>query len=112
MTLEAPMNGYQLTFFTRQDHRIHGNSVAHWLVEQARAMGIRGATLVSANEGFGHHGRLHSAHFFELAEQPLEVIMAVTTEEADRLFALLSSEKIRLFYSKTPVEFGTTGEGG
>ena len=105
------MNGYQLTFFTQQDHRIHGKSIAHWLVEQARDMGIGGATLVSASEGFGHHGRLHSTHFFELAEQPLEVIMAVTTEEADRLFAMLKAEKVKLFYSKSPVEFGTTGEG-
>jgi uncharacterized protein len=104
------MNGYQLNFFTSQNHRVHGQSVAHWLVEQARAMGIRGATLVSGNEGFGHHGRIHSAHFFELAEQPLEVIMAVTAEEADRLFAMLKSERLKLFYSKTPVEFGTTGE--
>jgi PII-like signaling protein len=110
MEREDCMNGYQLTFFTSQDHRIHGTSVAHWLVEKARGMGIRGATLLSASEGFGHHGRLHSAHFFELADQPLEVIMAVTTEEAARLFAMLDSEGVKLFYSRTPVEFGITGE--
>ena len=54
--------------------------------------------------------RIHSVHFIELSDQPLEVVMAVTAEEADRLFARLKSEKIRIFYSKTPVEFGTTGE--
>ena len=104
------MHGYQLTFFTQQDHRHHGKSLAHWLVQEARAMGIGGATLLAASEGFGHHRRIHSVHFIELTDQPLEVVMAVTAEEADRLFARLKAEKVRIFYSKTPVEFGTTGE--
>ena len=104
------MQGYQLTFFTQQDHRHRGKSLAHWLVEEARAMGIGGATLVAASEGFGHDRRIHSTFFIELTDQPLEVVMAVTAEEADRLFAKLESEKIRIFYTKTPIEFGTTGQ--
>ena len=87
------MQGYQLTFFTQQDHQHRGKPLAHWLVEEARAIGIGGATLVPASEGFGHHRRFHSVHFIELADQPLEVIMAVTAEEADRLFARLQSRK-------------------
>ena len=102
------MQGYQLTFFTQQDQKHHGKSLGHWLIEEARAMGIGGATLLAASEGFGHHRRLHSAHFIELSDQPLEVVLAVTAAEADQLFALLRAEKIRLFYCKTPVEFGTT----
>jgi len=35
--------------------------------------------------------------------------MAVTAEEAERFFAKLEAEKIKVFYSKTPVEFGTIG---
>jgi PII-like signaling protein len=104
------MQGYQLTFFTQQDHRHHGKSLAHWLVEEACTMGIGGATLVAASEGFGHHRRIHSAFFIELTDQPLEVVMAVTAEEADRLFAKLKAEQVKLFYTKTPVEFGATGE--
>jgi hypothetical protein len=65
---------------------------------------------LAASEGFGHHRRIHSVHFIELTDQPLEVMMAVTAEEADRLFARLKVEKIKIFYFKTPVEFGTTGE--
>jgi PII-like signaling protein len=103
------MQGYQLTFFTQQDHRHRGQSLAHWLVEEARAMGIGGATVIAASEGFGHHRRIHSAFFIELTDQPLEVVMAVTTEEVDRLFAKLKAEQVKLFYTKTPVEFGTTG---
>jgi len=104
-----PVTGFQLTFFTQRDRRHHGKSLAEWLLEEARAMGIGGATLIAANEGFGHHRHLHHARLIHFTDQPVEVVMAVTAEEADRLFAKLKAEKIEVFYSRTPVEFGTTG---
>ena len=104
-----PMVGFQLTFFTQQDHRHRGKPLGQWLLEEARAMGIGGATLIAASEGFGHHRHLHQMHLLSFADQPLEVVMAVTPEEADRIFARLNAEKIKIFYSKTPVEFGTLG---
>ena len=66
------MHGIQLRFFTLQDTLREGKPLAHWLMELARSMGIRGATSIAANEGFGHHRRFHSAHFFELADQCVE----------------------------------------
>ena len=104
------MNGYQITFFTQQDRRHHGKPLADWLVRLAKEMDLHGATLIPASEGFGFHGRIHSAHFFELADQPIEIVMAVTAEESKRLFERLHSEGVKLFYVKTPVEFGTLGE--
>lgn len=106
------MNGYQITFFTQQDHKHHGKPLAGWLVHLAREIGLRGATLIAGSEGFGHHHRLHSAHFFELADQPQEVLMAVTEDEAFRLFERLQAEDVHVFYVKTAVEFGTIGNGG
>ena len=105
------MQGFQLTFFTQQNLRHGGQTLAHWLVEEARALGIGGATLVAASEAFGHHRRIHSSHFVELADQPMEVVMAVSADEADRLFARLATAKVKLFYTKTPIVFGMTGEG-
>jgi PII-like signaling protein len=104
------MNGYQITFFTQQDKRHHGKPLADWLLHLAQEMGLRGATLIPGGESFGHHGRIHSAHFFELADQPLEVLIAVSAEEAERLFERLRTEGVHLFYVKTPVEFGALGE--
>ena len=103
------MNGYQITFFTQQDHRHKGKPMGDWLVHLAQELGLRGATLMAAGEGFGHHGRIHSAHFFELADQPLEVVMALSAQEADRLFERLNAEGVHLFYVKMAVEFGTLG---
>jgi len=104
------MQGYQLTFFTQQN-RQHGDSLlAGWLVEEAKILGIRGATLITATEGFGHDGRFHSAEFFDLADQPLQVVMAVSAEEMRLLFARLEDEDVRVFYTKAPIEFGMTGK--
>jgi PII-like signaling protein len=75
-------------------------------------MDLPGAMLIAGSEGYGHHRRVHSAHFFELADQPQEIQMAVSSEDADRLFARLKAEGVHLFYVKTPVEFGTLGEPG
>ncbi|WP_136415928.1 DUF190 domain-containing protein [Herbaspirillum sp. ST 5-3] len=103
------MKGYQLEFFTEQNKR-HGHAALYqWLIETARAQGIRGATVFMGAIGFGHHRRFHAAHFFELADQPVEVTMVVSEEEADRLFASLESEGVHLFYVKLPVEFGEIG---
>ena len=104
------MKGFQITFFTQQDHRHHHKPLAEWLLFTARELGVRGATIFSGSEGFGHHRRIHSAHFFELADQPQEVVMAVSEEEAERLFDFLKKERVHLFYIKTQVEFGTLGE--
>ena len=104
------MNGYQITFFTQQDRKHAGKPLSEWLIQLARQLGLRGATLLAAAEGFGHSGRMHSAHFFELTDQPQEVVMMVTEEQASALFARLQAEKVALFYAKTPVEFGVIGE--
>jgi PII-like signaling protein len=98
-----------LTFFTQQDRRHAGKPLAEWLVAQAGELGLRGATLIPASEGLGHDHRVHSARFFELADQPVSVVMAVNAEECDRLFARLQAEGVRLFYVKSAVEFGTLG---
>lgn len=104
------MQGFQLTFFTQQDRR-HGNlPLGEWLIQEARKLGVAGATLIAATEGFGHDRKLHSAHFFELADQPLEITLAISEADALRLFEKLREEKINIFYVKTPIEFGMTGD--
>ncbi len=104
------MKGYQLTFFTQQDRKHNHVPLGEWLVQTAQNLGIGGATLIAATEGFGHDRKLHSAHFFELTDLPIEVMMVVNEQEAERMFSHLKQEGINVFYVKTPVEFGMTGE--
>jgi uncharacterized protein len=104
------MRGFQITFFTQQDRRQEGKPLGEWLIQLAKRLGLRGATMLSAAEGFGASGRLHSARFFELGDQPIEVLVTVTEEQAERLFEHLRHDGVRLFYVKTAVEYGRIGE--
>lgn len=36
---------------------------------------------------------------------------AVTEEECDGLFAEINEAKLEIFYTKSPIEFGVTGQG-
>jgi PII-like signaling protein len=105
------MQGCQLTFYTQQDRKHEHRPLGEWLLDEARRLDISGATLSAAVEGYGHHGHLHSARFFDLADQPLQVTMAVDDESAARLLARLKEAGVNVFYVKAPIEFGMTGEG-
>lgn len=104
------MNGLLVIFFTQQNRRYHGKMLGDWIVDLAKELGLRGATLATGIEGFGHTGHLHSSHFFELADQPTEIRLAITEEECVRLFERLEVEDISLFYIKAPIELGTVGK--
>lgn len=104
------MQGYQLVFFTQQD-RMHGHlPLAQWLLAEAKALGIRGATLNGAIQGLGHDGMVHAINFFDLSDQPVQVTLVVSAEEVERMFARLGEEQVHVFYMKVPVEFGALGE--
>ncbi|BAN48950.1 DUF190 domain-containing protein [Metapseudomonas resinovorans] len=103
------MKGYQLTLYTQQNRRHQGRMLADWIVGVAMEMGLRGATLVSGIEGFGHTGQLHSRHFFEMADQPMLILLALTEAECDALLKRLEEEGVTLFYVRVPAEFGLLG---
>ncbi|VCU69967.1 hypothetical protein PIGHUM_02033 [Pigmentiphaga humi] len=102
------MDGYQLALFTQQDRKHAGRPLGHWLLEFAKARGALGATLVSGAESFGSNGRLHSAHFFELGDQPVQVLVTADTQTCEQLLQGLAQEGVDVFYVKTAVQFGRT----
>jgi PII-like signaling protein len=104
------MEGYLLTLFTQRSREHGETSLADWIVAEAKELGVSGATLQAATEGFGHDGRSHSAGFFDLEDQPVQVVMAVSPDECERLFARFRDEGVRVFYTKARVEFGFSGE--
>src|SRR6266700_960964 len=106
-TKGVSMNGSFLRFYVHEDHRYHGHLVWEWLLEQANKLGIRGGSAFRAMAGFGRHHMLREERFFELGgTQSVEVEFLVTTEEAQRLMALIHAEKLRLFYARIPARFG------
>ena len=104
------MNGYQINFYTLQNRKHQDQPIAEWLLEKAQVMGIRGATVIHGDESFGSDRRIHATRFFEQAEQPVIVVMVVTETESSTLFDLIQTSGIKIFYTKTPVEFGVIGD--
>jgi PII-like signaling protein len=105
------VNGYQLSFFMQQSRSHKGKALHQWLLDLAQSMQIRGATLIAAQEGLGNKHRVHSARFFELADQPIEITMVVSESECEAILQALQAEPdLRLFYSKVPVQFGVIGQ--
>jgi PII-like signaling protein len=104
------MNGIFLRFYVLENRRHRHVLLYEWLLEQAKAMGIRGGSAFRAIAGFGRHGNLHEQHFFELAgELTVEVEFVVTEEQARRLLDLVAAEKVHVFYAKVAAEFGALG---
>lgn len=104
------MKGICLTFFVQENNKVHELLAYEWLLEKAQKLGIPGGSAVRALAGFGRHGRIHEDSFFELTgDLPVVVEFFVTEEHAARLLAEVEAEKLALFYSKMPAEFGLTG---
>lgn len=103
------MRGYQLTFFTQQD-RLHGRiPLAQWLIEEAARLGLRGATLNGALGGLGHDGVMHAVNLFDLSDQPIQVTLIVSEEEASNFIQYLEKEQVHVFYVRIAAEFGSLG---
>jgi PII-like signaling protein len=99
-----------LRFYVHESRRHHHVLLYDWLLEQAKQLGIRGGSAFRAIAGFGRHGILHEEHFFELAgDVAVEVELAVTDAEADRMIARIREEGINVFYMRIPVEFDSIG---
>lgn len=105
------MQGVYLRFYVQETARHRGKLTYEWLLEQARALGIAGGSAFRAIAGYGRHGQLHEEHFFELAgNMPVQVSFAVRPADAERLLEYLASERLELFYLRSPVEIGVTGK--
>lgn len=103
--------GIRLQFYFPERERRHGKLLYEWLLNAARDQGIKGGSVFRAIAGFGRHGTVHYDSFFELAGTlPIEVRIVTTPELADKLLAFLAAEGESLFYVRSEVEYGWTGD--
>jgi PII-like signaling protein len=103
------MNGVHLRFYTIETASIHHKHVPLWLLEQAKKMQIPGGSMFRAMAGYGRHGRLHEAQFFELAEDPVLVEFILSEQQAEDFLAFIAKEGLHLFYAKLPAAYGFVG---
>ena len=101
------MKGTLLRFYVHESRKHQHIALHEWLLDRAKALGIRGGSAFRAIAGFGRHGVLHEEHFFELAaDLTVEVEFVVTDDEAEQLLALLGRERVGIVYARMPAEFG------
>ena len=93
--------GYQLQFYTTASRMHHGTPVARWLMELARE-------LRAGAEGFGHDDRMHAGHFFELADEPQIVSMALPADRAETFLQRIGQEGLHVFYTRAAIAWAMT----
>jgi len=105
------MNGYQFTFYTTLRRTIEGKHIKDWLINIARDLGIPGATVIAGLEGYGHDRRFHAAHFFETADEPIMIVMAMSEQHRRLLSERLAEARADIFHVIQPVEMSDPAAG-
>jgi len=104
------MKGSQLTVYAaNQSHRKNHKTVVGWILDETTKAGILGATVIEVTEGYGTHGKVHAARFFELADQPVAVTVAAEDSKVDLLLDSLRQGGVRLFYTRYSIEYEVLG---
>lgn len=85
-----PEEGSLLRIFIGESDRYEGKPLYEWLVIQARARGLAGATVLRGLMGFGAHSRIHTFKIERLSEDlPIVVEMVDTREKLEAFLTLI-----------------------
>ena len=104
------LEGVFLRFLVHENRMFHSLPVYDWLLQTARKLGIHGGSAYRGIAGFGRHGILHEAHFFELAgDLPVEIRFVCSEDEACRLLDAVEAAELSLFYVMGPTRYGIAG---
>ncbi|RJP75888.1 MAG: DUF190 domain-containing protein [Candidatus Zixiibacteriota bacterium] len=90
MTL--PEEGHLLRIFIGESDKHEGLPLYEWIVKQARAEGLAGATVLRGLEGFGAHSRLHTAKILRLSmDLPIIIEIVDTIDKINRFLPLIDA---------------------
>ncbi len=102
--------GRLLFFYCHQRARHDGMLVYEWLLELAKRQGIGGGSAFRAVAGYGRHGVLHEAQFFELADDlPVKVEFLLSDMQADALLAEVRAAGVDVVYASMAAGFEVLG---
>lgn len=87
-----PEEGCLLRIFIGESDRHDGKPLYEWLVLQARARGLAGATVLRGMMGFGAHSRIHTFKIERLSEDlPIIIEIVDTREKLENFLAAVDS---------------------
>ena len=103
------MNGFEVLFMAPEGRRHQGNQVLDRVISLASELGINRYTRRLDTEAQGQNGRTHSAHFFELADRPEEVMFVLDDHQCTELIDAVTASELPLFCLKRPIEYWQLG---
>lgn len=91
-----PEEGYLLRIFIGESDKVDGKPLYEWLVTQAKARGLAGATVLRGMMGFGAHTKvIHTFKIERLSEDLPIVLEIVDGKEKIEDFLKFAQENIR-----------------
>jgi PII-like signaling protein len=81
VSMVLPEEGYLLRIFIGESDKHASRPLYEWIVQQARAAGLAGATVLRGMMGYGLASRIHTAKIERLSEDLPIVIEIVDTRE-------------------------------
>ena len=91
-----PEEGYLLRIFIGESDKMEGKPLYEWLVTQAKAHGMAGATVLRGMMGFGAHTKIiHTFKIERLSEDLPVVIEIVDSKDKVEDFLTFAESKIK-----------------
>jgi PII-like signaling protein len=77
-----PEDGYLLRIFVGESDKTDGQPLYEWLVTQARAHGLAGATVLRGLMGFGAHSKIIHTFKIERLSEDLPIVVEIVDSQA------------------------------
>lgn len=92
--MSLPQEGCLLRIFIGEDDKHGGKPLYEWIVIQARAQGLAGATVLRGSMGFGANSRVIHTFKIERLSEDLPVIIEIvdTREKLEKFLESVESE--------------------
>lgn len=90
--MALPEEGCLLRIFIGESDRYAGKLLYEWIVLQAKAHGLAGATVLRGMMGFGAHSRIHTFKIERLSEDlPIIIEIVDTREKLENFLTVIDS---------------------
>ncbi len=102
--------GYELLFMAPRSQRYHDKPMLDAVIAIAKACNIHRYTRRANTQGVGADGRAHSVHFFELADEPEELLFVLDATDSATLLRAVRAEALHVFCVRRAIAFGHMGD--
>ena len=103
------MKGFEVIFMAPRSRAHDGRPVLDTVADIARRQGVTRSTRRVDAEGTEVSGHAHAAHFFELADEPEELMFVLDGGEADALIRAVEEEEIAVFCLRRAIDYWQFG---